>query len=75
MLNIGNRPTVNHNADHRTVEVNLFDFDEDIYGESIEVVFYHKLRDEQKFGSLDALKEQLAKDKRETISYFRFIQK
>ena len=75
MLNIGSRPTVNHNADHRTVEVNLFDFDEDIYGEPIEVVFYHKLRDEQKFGSLDALKEQLAKDKTETISYFRSVQK
>lgn len=75
MLNIGNRPTVNHNADHRTVEVNLFDFDEDIYGEHIEVVFYRKLREEQKFGSLDELRAQLAKDKTGTISYFKSIQK
>ena len=75
MLNIGNRPTVNHNADHRTVEVNLFDFDEDIYGEPIEVVFYCKLREEQKFGSLDELKKQLAKDKTGTISYFKSMQK
>lgn len=71
MLNIGSRPTVNHNADHRTVEVNLFDFDADIYGEPIEVVFYHKLRDEQKFGSLDELKEQLAKDKIHVLDYFK----
>jgi riboflavin kinase/FMN adenylyltransferase len=70
MLNIGSRPTVNHNADHRTVEVNLFDFSDDIYGEPVEVVFYHKLREEQKFASLDALKEQLAHDRINTISYF-----
>ena len=70
MLNIGSRPTVNHNADHRTVEVNLFDFSDDIYGEPVEVVFYHKLREEQKFASLDALKEQLSQDRINTISYF-----
>lgn len=70
MLNIGSRPTVNHNADHRTVEVNLFDFSDDIYGEPVEVVFYHKLREEQKFASLDALKEQLAQDRINTIFYF-----
>ncbi len=71
MLNIGSRPTVNHNADHRTVEVNILDFDADIYGEQINVVFYHKLREEQRFASLDALKEQLAKDKINTLEYFR----
>ncbi len=70
MLNIGSRPTVNHNADHRTVEVNLFNFSDDIYGEPVEVVFYHKLREEQKFASLDVLKEQLAQDRINTISYF-----
>jgi len=70
MLNIGSRPTVNHNADHRTVEVNILDFDADIYGEPIKAVFYHKLREEQKFASLDALKEQLAKDKISTVSFF-----
>lgn len=70
MLNIGSRPTVNHNADHRTVEVNLFDFSDDIYGEPVEVVFYHKLREEQKFASLDALKEQLSQDRINTIFYF-----
>ena len=70
MLNIGNRPTVNHNADNRTVEVHIFDFDADIYGKPIEVVFFNKLREEQKFPSLDALKEQLAKDKLNTLEWF-----
>jgi riboflavin kinase / FMN adenylyltransferase len=71
MLNIGSRPTVNNNADHRSVEVNIFDFDADIYGKRIEVVFFHKLREEQKFSSLDALKGQLAKDKADTLRFFQ----
>jgi len=75
MLNIGSRPTVNHNADQRTVEVNLFDFDSDIYGEHLELVFFRKLREEQKFDSLDALKEQLAKDRVDTVAFFQNIQK
>ncbi len=75
MLNIGSRPTVNHNADHRSIEVHLFDFDSDIYGEHLELIFFRKLREEQKFESLDALKEQLARDKADTISFFQAIQK
>jgi riboflavin kinase/FMN adenylyltransferase len=73
MLNIGSRPTVNHNADHRTVEVNILDFDAEIYGEEIKVIFYHKLREEQRFASLDALKQQLAKDKFNTKSFFETL--
>ncbi len=75
MLNIGSRPTVNRNADHRSIEVHLFDFDSDIYGEHLELIFFRKLREEQKFESLDALKEQLARDKADTISFFQAIQK
>jgi riboflavin kinase / FMN adenylyltransferase len=75
MLNIGSRPTVNNNADHRSIEVHLFDFDSDIYGEHLELIFYRKLREEKKFESLDALKEQLANDKANTISFFQTIQK
>ena len=74
MLNIGSRPTVNNNADHRSVEVNIFGFDADIYGEHLEVIFYHKLRDEQKFASLDVLKDQLARDKKDTMSFFEQLQ-
>ena len=75
MLNIGSRPTVNHNADHRSIEVHLLNFDADIYGEHLELIFFRKLREEQKFESLDALKEQLAKDKVDTLSFFQTIQK
>ena len=71
MLNIGSRPTVNNNADHRSIEVHLFDFESDIYGEKIELLFYKKLREEQKFGSIDALKDQLAQDKLDTLNWFQ----
>jgi riboflavin kinase/FMN adenylyltransferase len=71
MLNIGSRPTINHNADNRSIEVHIFNFDTDIYGELIELTFYKKLREEQKFSSLDALKEQLARDKTNTLYFFQ----
>ncbi|MDP3914226.1 MAG: bifunctional riboflavin kinase/FAD synthetase [Bacteroidota bacterium] len=71
MLNIGSRPTVNNNADNRSIEVHIFDFESDIYGESIELVFFKKLREEQKFLSIDALKDQLVKDKTDTIAFFQ----
>jgi len=70
MLNIGSRPTVNSNADQRSIEVHIFDFDQDIYGEFIEVVFYQKTREEEKFPSIDALKKQLEYDKQNTLSFF-----
>ncbi|GAB4341099.1 MAG: bifunctional riboflavin kinase/FAD synthetase [Candidatus Abyssubacteria bacterium] len=60
-LNIGFRPTVT-NQKKRTVEVHIMDFYRDIYNEGIEVTFVKKLRDEQKFPSLDALAEQIKKD-------------
>jgi len=71
MLNIGSRPTVNHNADHRTVEVHIFNFDADIYGEPIEVIFFNKLREEQKFPSIELLKDQLAQDRTNTLAWFQ----
>ena len=63
MLNIGVRPTVNYNADNRSIEVHLFDFDEDIYLADITLYFEEKIRNEQKFSGLDELREQLIKDK------------
>lgn len=62
MLNIGIRPTVS-NETKLHIEANIFDFDNDIYGKEIEILFITRLRDESKFESLDALKEQLGKDK------------
>jgi riboflavin kinase/FMN adenylyltransferase len=62
MCNIGTRPTVNAGSD-RTVETNIFDFDEDIYGLDLKVTFLRKIRDERRFASLDALKAQLIQDR------------
>ena len=61
MLYIGYRPTLA--GSHRTIEVNIFDFRQDIYGETLTVQFYKLLRGDQTFAGLDALKIQLGKDK------------
>ncbi len=63
MLNIGTRPTFNLNADARSIEVNIFDFDDFIYGQDIKLVFYAKIREEQKFPGKEALTAQLHRDK------------
>jgi riboflavin kinase / FMN adenylyltransferase len=63
MLNIGFRPTLEMNADHRTIEVNIFNFDRDIYQKEITVYFHHRIRSEQKFGSIEELKAQLVIDR------------
>jgi len=70
MLNVGTRPTVNTNVDHRSIEVHIFDFSEDIYQKDISVSFVERIRNEVKFGSLDQLKAQLALDKARTLSIF-----
>ena len=62
MCNIGYRPTVG-NGNARTIETNIFGFDEDIYGLDIKVTFVEKIRDEIKFDSLEALRNQLTLDK------------
>lgn len=60
MMNIGIRPTVD--GTHRVIEVNIFDFDQDIYGKLLTVSLKKRLRNEIKFSGLDALKAQLEKD-------------
>ena len=62
MCNIGCRPTVGE-GNARTIETNIFDFDEDIYGLDMKITFVRKIRDEVKFDSLDALRGQLEKDR------------
>ena len=61
MLNIGYRPTVG--GDHKTVEVNIFDFDQTIYEEPIRVYFIKQIRQELKFADLEQLKQQLYHDR------------
>ena len=62
MCNIGYRPTVG-SGNARTIETNIFGFDEDIYGLDIDVTFISKIRDEVKFGSFEELRQQLEKDR------------
>jgi riboflavin kinase / FMN adenylyltransferase len=64
MMNIGVRPTVDGTS--RTIEVNIFNFDREIYGETLRVYFFKRLRGEVRFDGLEALKNQLAKDKEES---------
>jgi riboflavin kinase/FMN adenylyltransferase len=61
MLNIGVRPTIN-NDKRRTIEVHIFDFNEDIYGKTVRLELQTFIRDETKFEGLDALITQLKKD-------------
>lgn len=61
MLNIGTNPTVD--GQNTSIEVHLFDFQEDLYDKKITVELIKRIRDEQKFASVDKLKEQLHKDK------------
>ena len=67
MTNIGVRPTVGK-GNALTVETNIFDFDEEIYGRDITVRFVRKIRDEKPFPSLEALSSQLALDRSSIVS-------
>jgi len=60
MLSIGIRPTIGDST--RTIEVNIFDFKADIYNQELNIFFVEKYREEEKFDSLEALKEQLHAD-------------
>ena len=69
MMNIGVRPTVD--GKKRMIEVNIFDFDEDIYTQTLKVHVKHYIRGEVKFNSLDELKGQLLKDKVSAKTFFK----
>ena len=62
VLNIGRRPTVQSPTPEPRLEVHLLDFEGELYGQELEITFTAKLRDEQKFASLDELKAQIARD-------------
>lgn len=72
MLNIGMRPTVTDSKELR-IEVNIFDFNELIYGKQLKVLFHKRVRNEVKFNSLSALKDQLATDKQNCISILKTV--
>ncbi len=70
MLNIGRRPTINDDPEHKTIEVHLLDFEENIYSKKIQVQFIARLRDERKFGNIEALRKQLMIDRENTRKLF-----
>ena len=64
MMNMGSRPTVNDDPALKTIEVHLFDFDRNIYSERIGIRYVARIRDEQKFQGVEALKRQLVEDRK-----------
>lgn len=68
MLNIGMRPTLSGGNGKRTIEVHLIGFNADLYDKVVRVIFRHRLRDEMKFESVDALVAQLGRDREQTLS-------
>jgi len=62
VLNIGHRPTLDNTAPPLRFEAHILDYTGDLYGHELEVTLARKLRDEQKFSSLDELKTQIARD-------------
>ncbi len=73
MMNIGTRPTFD--GTETSLEANIFDFDGDIYGHDMEVAFYHRLREERKFASVNKLAEQLRHDREEAMRIFEKVKK
>lgn len=69
MLYIGNRPTVNGLS--KVIEVNIFDFNQDIYDENIKVEFHKYIRGDKKLKGLDELKSALAEDEVASRTFFR----
>ena len=66
MANTGSRPTIGDRDENDfIIEVNIFDFDGDLYGKTLKVEFIDRIRDEEKFSGLEALKEQLIRDREE----------
>ena len=68
MMNIGFNPTVD--GKNQTIEINYFDFEDDLYDQKITVSVLKRIRDEEKFDSVDHLKAQLEKDKNTALAYF-----
>lgn len=67
MMNIGLNPTVNTDTKEKNIEIHFFDFDQDLYYQKIQIDIIERIRDEQKFDSVIALKAQLEKDKQTSL--------
>ncbi|MCC8088933.1 MAG: riboflavin kinase [Rikenellaceae bacterium] len=69
VANVGVKPTVEGSGD-RLLEVNIFDFDRDIYDQYLIVVLVHYIREERKFDTLDELKDRIEKDRLCAMQFF-----
>ena len=69
MTHVGRRPTFG--LDERTVEIHLFDFDREIYGDAVRLYFHARVRGTVAFESADALKAQLERDRQQAVAFFR----
>lgn len=73
VASVGTRPTIDPNATQESIEVHLFDRDEDLYGQTLGVAFVTKLRDELRFDSLDALTTQMQLDIQQAKDHLRDV--
>ncbi len=73
MLNIGFRPTIDSSSAVKTIEAHLFDVSGDFYNERVVIHFLKRVRDEMKFKGLEALKQQLEKDRETIRMYMRYF--
>ncbi|NNL15263.1 MAG: bifunctional riboflavin kinase/FAD synthetase [Flavobacteriaceae bacterium] len=71
MMNIGKKPTVK--GKKKTIEVHFFDFDQDIYGKKLQVNLLKRIRNEEKFDSIQDLQHQLKKDKEAALEFIESI--
>lgn len=69
MMNIGTRPTFEGKG--QTLEVNILDFDDDLYGQRVDILFVQRLREERRFDSPEALVAQLQEDKKQVKDILR----
>ena len=69
MMNIGYNPTVN--GKHQTIETHFFDFNKNLYGKNLKIELLQRLRDEQKFSSVEELQSQLHIDKKNALEFIK----
>lgn len=74
VCNLGTKPTFNEDEKKLSIEVHIFDFQGDIYGEKVKVEWHKRIRNEQKFNGINELVAQIDKDKQTALEYFRSLE-
>ena len=73
VCNIGYKPTFKENERQLSIEVHLFEFNKDIYDQSVTVEWHMRIREEKKFNGIDELVAQIAQDKKVAQEYFASV--